>query len=455
MSYRIIFCDGGVGTYPDDQAQQLFRASALGAICIRGSEYIADKPANTTVPDTTPQEQSVPDVILTIKIFPAGTLSGVSTDPRGTSAGPGKRYIPNGTIVFLRAVLQTGEDFDHWGGAVSGTNLDNVLVMNGNMTVEAYFKPALEETKFKLTTVHEGNGHIGPPTGTYDRGVMSLIAYPDVNWEFDSWYGDIQGAQQLSERVLQINLDSNKTIGAKFTAIQLPVYHLTTQVQGVGTISPASGDYTTGTVTITATPGSGYQFDSWYGDTIGGLRVGNTIQILLDRDKTIGAKFVVSGGGGGGGGGGGTPPTKFSNVRIGEITLPANVQGGAQMPFSVDYGDNIVIKVLWDYQGGPYKDAKIYAAVWSPTLIDPHNEKYYREFPVLIGQTYPEVTTLNQTVTLPIEDVLDRGETYGVYVKFRNAPGSPNIAYADDVFTVVGGDENVKFSNVSIDVSKA
>jgi len=64
---------------------------------------------------------------------------------------------------------------------------------------------------------------------------------------------------------------------------------LTTHTTGCGSIDPSGGTYTKGTtITLTADPCEGYEFDYWSGDETGGT---NPLQIEMDEDKTITAHF--------------------------------------------------------------------------------------------------------------------------------------------------------------------
>ena len=68
-------------------------------------------------------------------------------------------------------------------------------------------------------------------------------------------------------------------------------YSLTTSVSpsGAGSVSPSGGQYKAGTsVTLTATPASGYIFDHWSGDASGSSP---TITVTMDSNKSIIASF--------------------------------------------------------------------------------------------------------------------------------------------------------------------
>ncbi|REE00134.1 polysaccharide lyase family 7 protein [Marinoscillum furvescens] len=73
-------------------------------------------------------------------------------------------------------------------------------------------------------------------------------------------------------------------------------YTLTTSTVGNGTISlnPGGGTYSPGTtVSLTANPASGYQFDHWSGDASG---TSATTSVVMDANKSVTAHFVSTGG---------------------------------------------------------------------------------------------------------------------------------------------------------------
>jgi uncharacterized repeat protein (TIGR02543 family) len=69
-------------------------------------------------------------------------------------------------------------------------------------------------------------------------------------------------------------------------------YTLTTSVNppGSGSVSPSSGTYSAGTsVTLIATPASGYVFNHWGGDASG---TSTSITITMDSNKDVVAYFA-------------------------------------------------------------------------------------------------------------------------------------------------------------------
>jgi len=72
-------------------------------------------------------------------------------------------------------------------------------------------------------------------------------------------------------------------------------YTLTTNVSppGAGSVSPSGGDYDSGmSVTLTATPASGYTFDHWGGSATG---TNPTTTIIMNSDKSVTANFEQAG----------------------------------------------------------------------------------------------------------------------------------------------------------------
>lgn len=66
-------------------------------------------------------------------------------------------------------------------------------------------------------------------------------------------------------------------------------YTLSTSVNGEGSVNPSGGVYDEGTsVTLTATPASGWQFDSWSGDASG---TNSTVTIVMNSDMSVTANF--------------------------------------------------------------------------------------------------------------------------------------------------------------------
>jgi len=153
-----------------------------------------------------------------------------------------------------------------------------------------------EKEKYDLTiTVSPaGSGTTVPAAGTHEYEedeVVTITATAATGYEFDHWSGAATGTTTSAT----VTMTSDKTLTAHFTEVAPVTYTLTMAVApaGSGTTTPAVGthDYDAGTVVdITATPASGYQFDSWTGDVANANSA--TTTVTMNADETVTANFV-------------------------------------------------------------------------------------------------------------------------------------------------------------------
>jgi len=205
-----------------------------------------------------------------------------------------------GENVRLKANPSGDVPFSFWsGGYPEGHEKDNPLTvpMYADRTLTSNF--ILEYT---LTLAAGTGGTIDPLPGvhTYEDGTVVMIeAKPDSGYRFTGWSGDVTS----TDNPLTITMDSDKTITANF----IQQYTLTIEAGSGGTTDPTPGTYThdEGTsVTITATPNSGYTFSNWTGDVSSSS---NPVTFTMDSNKSLKANFTKTstddtdeGGGGGG-----------------------------------------------------------------------------------------------------------------------------------------------------------
>ena len=148
-------------------------------------------------------------------------------------------------------------------------------------------------TSFDTSTTTTYTVSVDTPTGgtvtgagTYDSGTsVSLTATPDSGYTFSSWGGDASG----STSPLTLTVDQDLTVTATFSAIPT-TYTLSIDTPTGGTVTGA-GTYDSGTsVSLTATPDSGYTFSSWGGDASGST---SPLTLTVDQDLTVTATFSV------------------------------------------------------------------------------------------------------------------------------------------------------------------
>ncbi len=150
--------------------------------------------------------------------------------------------------------------------------------------------------QYTISTFTTGSGSVtlSPSGGTYDAGtVVTVTATQSSGYQFSSWSGDLSG----STNPATVTMNSNKSITATFTELPPDQYSLSTSVTGSGSIvlSPSGGTYSSGTaVTLTAVPGSGYEFIGWSGDLSGST---NPTTLVMNNNKSVTATFTGNGGG--------------------------------------------------------------------------------------------------------------------------------------------------------------
>ncbi len=225
-----------------------------------------------------PTGTPVPHVPSTTYSLTVNTVGQGSVSPNGGTYEAGKQ-------VTLTASPASGWKFDGWSGDASGSNNPLTITMDRNKTITANFSK-ISSTKYNLTVNTVGQGSVSPNGGTYEAGTsVTLTASPASGWKFDGWSGDASG----SSNPIEITMDGNKTITANFSKISPTKYTLTVNIVGQGSVSPDGGTYEAGTsVTLTASPASGWKFDGWNGDASGSS---NPIEITMDGNKTITANF--------------------------------------------------------------------------------------------------------------------------------------------------------------------
>ena len=208
----------------------------------------------------------------------------VTSAPAGISCGADCSEVYNsGTSVTLSAAPASGYTFGGWSGAgCSGTGTCTVS-MTAARTVSANFTV----NTYALTVSVQGSGSVSSsPAGiacgadcseTYNSGTsVTLTATPASGNLFSGWSGS--GISCAGTGTCTVSMTAARSVTATFSV--QPSYTLTVSKTGSGTVmsSPAgincgadcSESYTSGTsVTLSATPASGYTFGGWGGACAG------------------------------------------------------------------------------------------------------------------------------------------------------------------------------------------
>lgn len=209
---------------------------------------------------------------------------------------PDRIVFTSGESVLLTAVAvpETGWQFDHWDGDLTGVANPVQVTMNANRSIKAVFTEIPSET-FTLTLNETGQGYVekNPHKEQYDDGeIVELTAIPEEDWRFDHWYGDLTGSTNPE----QIVMNSDKIITAVFTERPQNTFILNVEVEGNGNIikNPDKNDYDSGEIVeLTANPSLNWHFSHWVDDgTV--IKNNNPLQISMIEDKNVTGIFQIN-----------------------------------------------------------------------------------------------------------------------------------------------------------------
>jgi len=135
-----------------------------------------------------------------------------------------------------------------------------------------------------------GNGSIAidPDQTEYQFGeIVSLTASADPGWSFSGWSGNAAG----TTNPLTISILDDTSITANFTQDEYTLNVLVDPVDsGSVLVDPQEATYHYGdTVTLTASPDTGWTFTGWSGDATG---IENPLEITITGNTNITANFT-------------------------------------------------------------------------------------------------------------------------------------------------------------------
>ena len=204
----------------------------------------------------------------------------VTSSEGGTVSTNGGTY-DEGTTITVTATPDEGYEFTGWEGFDSGEASLTITLIEDQI-LNALFSPVV--SLFTITVTATEGGRVSTAGGTFEQGtVIEVIATPEQGYEFSGWEGN-----DSVETTLSITLSSTLSLQAIFDEIK--TYNLTvSSVQG-GSVSTQGGEFPEGTsVSITAMPEEGYQFQGW--DESDSLET--TITVTMTSDLVLTPLFTV------------------------------------------------------------------------------------------------------------------------------------------------------------------
>lgn len=208
---------------------------------------------------------------------------------------PAKQNYGCNEPVILTAVPDTNWSFGGWSGDLTGDANPDTIIMDEMKSVGVLF------TNESTYTLDVNVNYIGAGTGGtvdydpdqpfYKHGTpVVMTATADVGWSFDGWTGTLSSTNPIET----LPITSNSVITGTFSQDQYVVEPVVIN-EGVGvggtiTVDPDKPGFLYGeSVTVTATPNTGWQFGGWEGD-LSGTDLSQTF--TMTQDIQAAARFI-------------------------------------------------------------------------------------------------------------------------------------------------------------------
>jgi len=214
-------------------------------------------------------------------------------DQGTTDPSPGMYLLKADTVITISAIPADDYKFVSWCGEVNDkTNPVTTVCINNHKRVKPKFEKKYKELTMQIAP--ESGGTTNPQKGVhiYPHGtVVHIEAMPAVGFKFVKWEGSV--SEPCKAKTVMM-LDYDKTVKAVFVSKENESHKFTIAVKhgAGGTTNPQPGTYfypNDTTITIIATPDTGYGFKQWHGDAVDPYAA--ETQIVIDGDCVLKAEF--------------------------------------------------------------------------------------------------------------------------------------------------------------------
>ncbi|MBR3561157.1 MAG: InlB B-repeat-containing protein [Oscillospiraceae bacterium] len=216
----------------------------------------------------------------------------VTYNANGGTVGP-ESAVYEGTALMLPAPTNGSKTFEGWYTAAEGGNL--IGKKNEQYTPAADIDLFAQWSDNILVEFDGNGGTADTNSDTYDH--VKPITLPDATWvghQFNGWYTEASGGTKVGDAGASYAPMVPATLYAQWTAY-------TVSFDGNGGTNPNSQSAgNDGTVTLPTPTRTGYTFNGWYTETIGGKKIGNggasytpTAHIALHAQWTINSYKVT------------------------------------------------------------------------------------------------------------------------------------------------------------------
>ncbi len=363
-----------------------------------------------------------------------------------TNPPPGNYTFSSIREVSVQAFPSSGHSFSHWvlDGGISLSNPILIATDVNHVLTPVFEAVQSEEFDFNLTkqediTLQRGRGGnasvllsllSGKPEQVYlnyiwegdvplytSVAIVPSTVVPTSTFSVQVYTGSstLTGVHTL--RIIGTSIGGlTRDVEITITITEAPppatYYYLTVQPAMGGSTSPPPGVYqkpSGTTVTLSATPYSGYTFQKW---TVNGVRyTSSTVHVTMDSDKSAAAVFEAQ-----------QPQPPISNGSV--TVLPCNIVDGTALDRAVAY-ENFGVNVTGNVPGFP--NTQVTVTAW----LDPSGAIWYDPSTGTFKQT---VYNFTQTIMTDASGRFSTafGSLSGTFCSTnRSAPvGSQHYAYA-------------------------
>jgi uncharacterized lipoprotein YddW (UPF0748 family) len=222
---------------------------------------------------------------------PSTSTNRASDVPHLISHHAGSQTVLVNQTIHNRQWATIAENQPFQAGTAGFVRISNNLGYTGKVILADGMRFTLRDSppEHQLSTTVQGSGGISrsPASSPYPHGTfVQLTATPAPGWVFARWEGDLEGNRNPA----RIQLYRDREV----TAVFHPLYELTVQMSGEGTVevTPNQATYPAESeVEVLAIPADGWIFVGWTGDASG---QDNPALLWMDGRKNLVANFGFS-----------------------------------------------------------------------------------------------------------------------------------------------------------------
>jgi len=244
--------------------------------------------------------QSIDPIISSLN--PESGIIGTPVTVSGSNFGT----IP-GRVTFngVEASIATWSDIEIKTAVPSGATTGPVIIYasDGRQSNGAYFTVAIAPLNPIISNLSPNSGPVGTEvtiSGSNFGLTQGTVTFNGVEASITSWTNtSIQTfvpPTASTGLVVVDRSDGKASNGMLFTIAGITKYQLTIGVTSRGLTNPSIGSYSYDSgieVAVEAQPDPGYSFDKWTGEVASGKEKENPVKVIMDRNRSIVANFVI------------------------------------------------------------------------------------------------------------------------------------------------------------------